>query len=70
MGFIKNALIGIVIYEALKYWMKESRSPVTDIEQISLGGKCFAKTLAQPVPDARHRHHMDRPEILSEPGTL
>lgn len=67
MSFIKNALLGIVLYEGLKYWLKKNAVTRAESGNIILGGKQFTKTEHPPVPDARHRHHLDRPEITPEP---
>ena len=66
MGFIKNALIGIALYEGVKYWLRQDTGASTEVQNITLGGKQFAKTEDHPPVDARHRHHLDRPEIASD----
>ena len=65
MGFIKHALIGIALYEGIKYWLKENATAPAQVHNITLGGKHFAKTEAHPTADASHRHHLDRPEIVA-----
>lgn len=65
MGFIKHAIIGIALYEGLKYWARKNAATPDESHHITLGGKQFSQTEAQPT-DARHRHHLDRPEIIPE----
>lgn len=67
MGFIKDALLGVAIYEGLKYYIRKSKAE-KQANEIILGGKHFARTQTQLSPDAKHRHHLDRPEIIDEPG--
>ena len=66
MGFIKNALLGIALYEGVKYWIRKNAVHSAEVENITLGGKKFAKTETHPIADARHRHHLDHPEIIPE----
>ena len=66
MGFIKNALLGIALYEGVKYWLRNNAAHSAEVENITLGGKQFAKTEIHPIADARHRHHLDRPEVTLE----
>jgi|GEM_PF-5685423 len=66
MGFIRNALQGIALYEGVKYWLRKNAAQSAEVENIILGGKQFAKTETHPLAHASHRHHLDRPEILRE----
>ncbi|HKG07338.1 MAG TPA: hypothetical protein VKB19_12800 [Pedobacter sp.] len=63
MKFIKNALLGIALYEGFKYWLRKNAVARAEVEIITLGGKRFAKTENHPPADAHHRHHLDRPEV-------
>ncbi|RZM28803.1 MAG: hypothetical protein EOO88_07505 [Pedobacter sp.] len=67
MGFIKNALLGIALYEGLKYWVRKNTAIIPEeVQNITLGGKRFVKTEDHPQEDTRHRHNLDRPEITPE----
>ncbi|EDM37972.1 hypothetical protein PBAL39_16144 [Pedobacter sp. BAL39] len=66
MRFIKNALLGIALYEGFKYWLKNSGGNRAEKGNITLGGKQFAKTESHPLAQASHRHHLDRPESMPE----
>lgn len=66
MGFIKHALIGIALYEGLKYLARKNAQAAPEMHNITLGGKQFFKSEDHPTPDARHRHNLDRPEITPE----
>ncbi|MES2454822.1 MAG: hypothetical protein V4594_04765 [Bacteroidota bacterium] len=64
MGFIKNALIGIALYEGLKYITKRSRLKVSSRRtNLVLGGKLFRGHHIDLSSDQGHRHHLDRPEL-------
>ena len=70
MGFIKNALIGIALYETLKYIIEkngsaESKTP----EQVTLGGKLYHREDTVGIIGNKHRHHLDRPEVGTETET-
>lgn len=67
MGFIKDALIGIALYEGIQRWIShrrngESRPPY----RVILGGKVFQQETNDATIIANYRHHLDRPEMSSE----
>lgn len=64
MGFIKDALIGILLYEGLKCSAKSRGQKGTSASrQIMLGGKNFQGHGINLSAGEIHRHHLDRPEM-------
>ncbi|WP_276089906.1 hypothetical protein [Pedobacter sp. JY14-1] len=66
MGFIKDAIIGIAIYEGIKVWIRQKERQQHLARQITLGGKGFKIHRHDPAPNLAHRHNLDRPEIPVE----
>ena len=63
MGFIKDALIGILLYEGLKCIAKSNRQGASSSRQVVLGGKSFQGHSIDLSSGEVHRHHLDRPEM-------
>ena len=65
MGFIKDALIGILIYEGLKCIAKSNAQKRDSSESrlVILGGKSFQGHGIDLSSGEIHRHHLDRPEM-------